>query len=94
MGPSGTVDFDDLVRQAGGMFVDPDFPTDDSSIYTDGQRSGFGAIKRVTNVIEPACSSSTSILLVPCHLHMLPASDTPCADVWLRCYGGIHTLSR
>jgi len=53
MGPSGTVDFDDLARRAGqGLFVDQDFPADDTSIYTDGQRSGFGAIKTVHTVMR------------------------------------------
>lgn len=50
MGPIGTVDFDDLVKQSRGMFVDRDFPANDHSVYTDGERSGFGAITRAVNV--------------------------------------------
>ena len=51
MGPKGTVDFEDLVRRSGGMFVDKDFPAGDNAIWTNGTRSGFGAIAGIKKVI-------------------------------------------
>lgn len=45
MGPSGTVDFASLAREAGnGQWSDPDFRPDDSSLWIDPRQPGGGAI--------------------------------------------------
>ena len=56
MGPAGSVDFEDLMRSSrGGYFVDPDFPADETSIWTEGTRSGFGCIMNLPSKVSAWC---------------------------------------
>lgn len=56
MGPAGSVDFEDLVRSSrGGYFVDPDFPAHETSIWTEGARSGFGVIMHLPSKVSAWC---------------------------------------
>ena len=56
MGPAGSVDFEDLVRSSrGGYFVDPDFPAHETSIWTEGSRSGFGVIMHLPSKVSAWC---------------------------------------
>ena len=52
MGPKGSVDFDDLIKRSGGMFVDKDFPAGEFAIWTEGTRSGFGSITGIKKVMR------------------------------------------
>jgi len=57
MGHAGSIDFAGLVRMnaKSGYFVDPDFPADDTSIWTEGSRSGFGVIASLPSNVSAWC---------------------------------------
>lgn len=73
MAPLGEVDYDALIHSAGGgLWSDPDFPHGEYCIWIDGQRSGFGSISTIGQVLFLPALPITPVDKLCCFAYCFP----------------------